>query len=128
VVAADTAYFADVFHFINDVIPGDGSHIIWPLLLGLGRARYFLMTGQKIFAEEAKQIGFVHEILPPDAVLDRAWEIARDLCQYSDVTLRNTRLLFAQQFRRHLVEELPLGLALEGLGFCNYFPSKMKQF
>ena len=128
VIASDTAYFADVFHFINDVVPGDGTHIVWPLLLGLGRARYFIMTGQKIWADEAKQLGFVHEVLPHDQVNHRAWEVARDLLQYSDVTLRSTRLLFAQQIRKHLVEQLPVGLALEGLGFCRYFPSKMKPF
>ena len=42
VLAADTAQFQDSAHFPSDVVPGDGMHIVYPLLLGMNRGRYFL--------------------------------------------------------------------------------------
>jgi enoyl-CoA hydratase/carnithine racemase len=53
VIASDTATFQDDPHFLNGIVPGDGVHIIWPLLLGPNRGRYFLLTGQKLSAQEA---------------------------------------------------------------------------
>jgi enoyl-CoA hydratase/carnithine racemase len=45
VLAADTAQFQDSAHFPSDVVPGDGMHIVYPLLLGMNRGRYFLPDG-----------------------------------------------------------------------------------
>jgi len=64
VLAADTAQFQDSAHFNSDVVPGDGMHIVYPLLLGMNRGRYFLMTGQTLDAAEALRLGIVAEVLP----------------------------------------------------------------
>ncbi len=48
VLAAETAQFQDSAHFSSEVVPGDGMHIVYPLLLGMNRGRYFLMTGQTL--------------------------------------------------------------------------------
>jgi enoyl-CoA hydratase/carnithine racemase len=69
VLAAHTAAFQDSAHFQNGRVPGDGMHIVVPLLLGMNRGRYFLLTGQTLSAQEAKDLGLVAEILPPDRVL-----------------------------------------------------------
>jgi enoyl-CoA hydratase/carnithine racemase len=79
VLVSDTAYFQDTAHFQGGMVPGDGMHIIFPMLMGANRARYFLLTGQKISATEAKEMGLVNEVLPKDEVLPRAWELAREL-------------------------------------------------
>ena len=77
VLAADTAAFQDLRAFLpNGLVPGDGMHIVMPLLLGMNRGRYFLLTGQTLSAQEAKDLGLVAEVLPPDKVLARAWEHA----------------------------------------------------
>lgn len=51
VIASDTATFQDAPHFPNGIVPGDGVHIVWPLLLGPNRGRYFLLTGQRLSAQ-----------------------------------------------------------------------------
>ena len=48
VLAAEEASFQDSGHFTGGLVPGDGVHVVYPLLLGLNRARYFLITGQEI--------------------------------------------------------------------------------
>ena len=53
VLASPNATFQDAPHFPNGVVPGDGVHIVWPMVLGPNRGRYFLLTGQTIAAPEA---------------------------------------------------------------------------
>jgi len=62
-------------------VPGDGMHIIYPLLLGLNRGRYFLLTGQTLNARQALDLGLVSEVLPRPQLLARAWELAEQLAQ-----------------------------------------------
>ena len=89
--------------------------IIWPLLLGPNRGRYFLLTGQKILAEEARQLGIVGEVLPGDQVLARAQDLAAGMAQLNPILLRNTRHALVRPLRRAMAEDLHTGLALEAL-------------
>jgi enoyl-CoA hydratase/carnithine racemase len=115
VLAADHAYFQDAPHFPGGLVPGDSMQIVWPLLLGPNRGRYFLLTGQKIPAEEARQLGIVGEVLPGDQVLARAQEIAAGLAQLNPILLRNTRHALVRPLRRARADDLHTGLALEAL-------------
>jgi enoyl-CoA hydratase/carnithine racemase len=116
VLAAPEALFQDSGHFISHTTPGDGMHIFMPMLMGTTRARYFLFTGQKITAEEAKQYGLVNEIVPRETLLPRAWELAEKLAEAPTLVLRHTRLLLTQHLREQAHDLLELGLALEGHG------------
>jgi enoyl-CoA hydratase/carnithine racemase len=115
VLASDTAAFQDSAHFMSNMVPGDGMHIVYPLMLGFNRARYFLLTGQTIGAQEAHQLGLVAEVLPQDKVLARAWELAEDLAKRPTLLLRYTRLLFTDYLKKRLHELLGYGLAMESL-------------
>ena len=64
VLASEDAYFQDASHFPRGQVPGDGQHVIWSVLAGHNRARYFLLTGKKLGADEAKEWGVVNEVLP----------------------------------------------------------------
>jgi enoyl-CoA hydratase/carnithine racemase len=115
VLASETAAFQDSAHFQSDLVPGDGMHIVYPLLLGPNRGRYFLLTGQTIEAQEAKALGLVAEVLPKDQVLPRAWELAEGLARKPKLLLRYTRLMFTEYLRRQMHDLLGYGLAMEGL-------------
>jgi enoyl-CoA hydratase/carnithine racemase len=119
VLAAPDAVFRDSAHFVNRMTPGDSVNFIFPLLLGLNRARYFLLTGQELDAQEALQLGLVNEILPRAKLLERAWELAEQLVQQNPQVLRYTRLLLTQQLKKTSLELLGYGLALEGLAVVN---------
>src|ERR1700674_1583578 len=69
VLAAETAQFQDSAHFASDVVPGDGMHIVYPLLLGMNRGRYFLLTGQRLEARRRLDLGLVAEVLPAEKLL-----------------------------------------------------------
>lgn len=115
VLAAEHAEFADIAHIPNGVVPGDGVQIVWPMLLGPNRGRYFLLTGERIGAEEAKRLGIVGEVLAKDALLPRARELAERLARLSSPTLRYTRTLLNRELRRRMTDELGGGLAHEAL-------------
>ncbi len=115
VLASQTAAFQDSAHYVGGLVPGDGMHIVFPLLMGYNRGRYFLLTGQKIDAEEAKTFGLVNEILAPGDLMPRAWELARQIMRQPELNRRYTRLLITEVLRRQMNELLPYGLALEGL-------------
>jgi enoyl-CoA hydratase/carnithine racemase len=113
VLAAETAQFQDSAHFASDVVPGDGMHIVYPLLLGMNRGRYFLLTGQTLDARKALELGLVAEVLPPDRLLARAWELAEDLARRPTLLLRYTRLLLTEALRRQMHDLLGYGLGME---------------
>ncbi len=116
VLASETAAFQDSGHFMSGLVPGDGMHIVYPMLLGMNRGRYFLFTGQSIGAKEAKELGLVSEVLPPDELLPRAWALAEQLAEKSDLVLRYTRVSTTQYVKKIMLDLLGYGLALEGLG------------
>ena len=122
VLAADTATFRDAPHFRYGTVPGDGVHIVWPLLLGPNRGRYFLLTGQRLSAVEARDLGVVSEIIQPAGLMDRAMNLARDLARQPDTALRYARLCLTQTIKRSLIDDLGFGLALEGLGAYQSWP------
>lgn len=116
-LASETAHFADEGHFIAGEVPGDGVHVVWQELLGINRGKYFLLTGQRITAQQGLELGFVNEVLPPDQLMPRAMELAHQLATYKDLTLRYTRLCFVDRWKRLFNEDVGAGygMALESL-------------
>jgi enoyl-CoA hydratase/carnithine racemase len=115
VIATEDAYFQDAPHPAFGIVPGDGLHILWPEVIGEIRGRYFLLSGQKLSAAQAKEYGAVNEVVSREALLPRAWELARQMNKQSPLTLRYTRMALSTRFRRRLQEGLSYGLALEGI-------------
>lgn len=115
VLCSEQAEFQDSAHFPGDLTPGDGINMITPLLMGLNRSRYFHLTGQVIPAQQAYEWGLVNEVLSPELLQGRAWELARLLALRRHSVIRHTRLLHTHMLRKLLLDLVPYGLALEGL-------------
>jgi enoyl-CoA hydratase/carnithine racemase len=122
VLASEDAVFADAPHFRYGTVPGDGVHIVWPALLGPNRGRYFLLTGQRLSADQAKELGLVGEVLPDDQLDTRARELAERIARQPRNVLRYTRTAMLAQLKRELLAGLDHGLAMEGLGAYESWP------
>src|ERR1700693_3277470 len=74
------------------------------LLLQVGEkiARDLLLTGRIFDAPEALRMGLIHEIVPPEKLLDRARELAAQLAENSPLSLSNTKRLLTDHARAEL--------------------------
>lgn len=114
-VAAKTARLLDG-HVRLGVAAGDHAAIIWPLLCGLNKAKYHLMTGEPVSGEEAERIGLVSLCVPDEELLDRAWKVARQLAAGSPTAVRWTKYAL-NNWLRAAGPTFDASLALEFLGF-----------
>ncbi len=78
-------------HVKLGVAAGDHAAILWPLLAGMAKARYYLLTGEMILGEEAERIGMVSKALPREEVLSEAMRVAGDLARGSQLSIRLTK-------------------------------------
>ena len=73
------AVFADT-HVNMGIGAGDGGQLIWPFLIGVNRAKYYLMTGDRITGREALEMGLANfYVEEQEALLPKAFEVARRL-------------------------------------------------
>lgn len=89
-ICAEDARLGDG-HVKLGVAAGDHAAIIWPLLAGFAKARYYLLTGEMLTGTEAERIGMVSKALPRDKVLEEALEIAETLATGSQLAIRWTK-------------------------------------
>lgn len=76
VVAGPNAVFADT-HVKMGIGAGDGGQLIWPFLIGVNRAKYYLMTGERLTGREAFDMGLASfYVEDQEALLPKALEIA----------------------------------------------------
>jgi enoyl-CoA hydratase/carnithine racemase len=115
VFAAEHAEFADTTHMPNGMPPGDGTQMIWPILLGPNRGRYFLLSGERLSALEAHRLGVVAEVLPADRLMPRARDFAQRLAQFPRRSLRHSKTLMVRYLRHRIRDEMELGLVSQGL-------------
>lgn len=103
-------------HVQLGVAAGDHAAIIWPLLCGLNKAKYHLLTGESVSGEEAERIGLVSLCVPDEELLDRAWAVARKLASGSPTAVRWTKYAL-NNWLRAMGPTFDASLALEFLGF-----------
>lgn len=114
-VAAKSAKILDG-HVQLGVAAGDHAAIIWPLLCGLNKAKYHLLTGESVSGEEAERIGLVSLCVEDDELLERAWAVSRKLAAGSPTAVRWTKYVL-NNWLRAMGPTFDASLALEFLGF-----------
>jgi enoyl-CoA hydratase len=89
-VAAKDANFMDG-HTKIGVAAGDCAMIIWPLLVSMAKAKYYLMCCERLSGEEAERIGLVSMAVPDEEVESKALSIATNLANGAPAAIRWTK-------------------------------------
>jgi enoyl-CoA hydratase len=89
-IIAEDVRFTDG-HTKLGVVAGDHAAIVWPLLCGMAKAKYYLLTSDFIDGREAERIGLVSLCVPRDQLLPKAFDVAERLAQGSQQALRWTK-------------------------------------
>jgi enoyl-CoA hydratase len=114
-VMAEDARITDG-HLRLGVGAGDHAAIIWPLLCGMAKAKYFLFTAEFIDGREAERIGLVSRCEPVERVLPVALEIADGLGRSPQLALRWTKRTL-NHWLRQAIPTFDASLAYEMLTF-----------
>ncbi len=98
------------------VAAGDHAAIIWPLLCGMAKAKYYLMLCEPVSGEEAERIGLVSLAVDEAELLPKAYEVADRLASGSQSAIRWTKYAL-NNWLRQAGPSFDTSLALEFMGF-----------
>ena len=115
-IAAKDARIVDG-HTRLGVAAGDHAAIVWPLLCGMAKAKYYLLLCEPISGEEAERIGLVSLAVDSDALLPKAYEVADRLVLGSQSAIRWTKYSL-NNWLRQAGPTFDTSLALEFMGFA----------
>ena len=104
-------------HVRIGVAAGDHAALCWPLLCGMAKAKYHLLTNEVLTGEEAERIGMVSVCVDDEKVQDRALEIAENLARGSRGALRFTKHALNNWYRQAMpIFDASLGFEFYGFG------------
>ena len=69
------------------ITPGFGGTQRLPRIVGVSKAMELILTGKTIGAAEAKAIGLVSEVYPPEELMDKAMEMAQMICANAQIAV-----------------------------------------
>ena len=114
-IAAKNARLIDG-HTRLGVAAGDHAAIIWPLLCGMAKAKYYLLLCEQISGEEAERLGLISLTCEESELQAKALEVARKLAGGAQTALRWTKYSL-NNWLRMAGPAFDASLALEVLGF-----------
>lgn len=116
VVMAASATISDP-HVRVGLVAGDGGTVAWPLAVGPARAKRYLLTGDRVTAEEAERMGLVSAVVADDELQEVAEDFARRLAEGAPLAIRYTKQALNAQLRDAVVSAFEVAAALEIVTF-----------
>ena len=99
------------------VAAGDHAAIVWPLLCGMAKSKYYLLLCETVSGEEAERIGLVSLCVDEAEVVSKAFEVAGKLANGSQTAIRWTKYAL-NNWLRMAGPSFDASLALEFMGFA----------
>ncbi|MDO8491462.1 MAG: enoyl-CoA hydratase-related protein [Dehalococcoidia bacterium] len=112
VIASERAKFGDP-HVRVGVVAGDGGAVLWPVLVGVHKAKELLMTGDIVDAREAEWIGLINRVVGDDAVVPAAMEMAKRLANGPTLAINFTKMAINKRLKQDVNLILDTSLAWE---------------
>ena len=120
VVAGPEAKFGDT-HVKMGIGAGDGGQLIWPFLIGVNRAKYYLMTGDIIGGKQAVEMGLAGFFAEKtEDVLPKALEIADKLAAGPPLAIAASKAGINAYLQQVAAAVMPISLQAEGLTMTSH--------
>lgn len=114
VVASRNVHLADT-HVAVGLVAGDGGCVMWPETVGAMRAKRYLLTGDRLGAEEAKAIGLVTDLVDePEQALDAARQLAERIAALPPLAVQGTKRSINRLLSQRAGEVMEVSMAHEG--------------
>jgi enoyl-CoA hydratase/carnithine racemase len=113
---AESAHLADP-HVALGLVAADGGPVTWPLLTSLQLAKEYALTGDRMPAQRAAEIGLVNHVVPDDEVLDRALACAHKIAKLPRGAVEDTKRVLNMHLERAVLATLDFALSAETRSF-----------
>jgi len=118
VYMAQSAHLADP-HVALGLVAADGGPVVWPLLTSLQLAKEYALTGDRIPAGRAAEIGLVNHVCPDGEVLEQAMACAHRMARLPRGAVEDTKRVINLQLERAVLAALDFALAAEDRSFTS---------
>lgn len=118
VFMAESAHLADP-HVLVGLVAADGGPVTWPLLTSLQLAKEYALTGDRIPAGRAAEIGLVNHVCPDGEVLDQALACARRIAELPPRAAQDTKRILNLHLERAVLATLDFALTAEDRSFTS---------
>ncbi|MFA1545960.1 enoyl-CoA hydratase/isomerase family protein [Actinomadura chokoriensis] len=118
VYMAESAHLADP-HVMVGLVAADGGPVTWPLLTSLQLAKEYALTGERIPARRAAEIGLANHVCADDEVMTAAMACARRLAALPRRALEDTKRILNLHLERAVLATLDFAIAAEDRSFLS---------